>query len=119
VRLLAALLLACTASIAALAAEEPKRVVFPVEWNAPEPMRAQLVKLLPPPSTEPGARRGAVLRPWVRDVRRRVPEIAAAEGYFSATVEVDFEDDRESAKVTVVLGPRTTVSGCSSTCTAW
>jgi translocation and assembly module TamA len=105
----AALLLACTAATV-LAAEEHPKAIFPVEWDAPEPLRSQLAKLLPPPATEPGARRGAVLRPWVRDVRRRVPEIAAAEGYFSATVEVDFEDDRESAKVTVVLGPRTTVS---------
>jgi translocation and assembly module TamA len=81
-----------------------------VQWEAPEPLRSQLEKLLPPPAPEPGARRGAVLRPWVRDVRRRVPEIAAAEGYFSATVDIEFEDNRESAKITVVQGPRTTVS---------
>src|SRR5215212_2344763 len=60
-----------------------------VQWDAPEPLRSQLEKLLPTPKPEAGARRAASLRPWVRDVRRRVPEIAAAEGYFSATVDVD------------------------------
>jgi translocation and assembly module TamA len=109
-RPLAALLLACAASTAVLAEDPPRRAVFPVQWDAPEPLRSQLEKLLPPPAPEAGTRRGAVLRPWVRDVRRRVPEIAAAEGYFSATVDVEFEDDRESAKVTVVQGPRTSVS---------
>ena len=109
-RPLAALLLACAASTA-VAAEEPRPAALPVEWDAPEPLRSQLQKLLPPPAPEPGSRRAAVLRPWARDVRRRVPEIAAAEGYFSATVEIDWEGERESAKVTVVPGPRTTVTG--------
>jgi translocation and assembly module TamA len=82
-----------------------------VHWEAPEPLRAQLEKLLPTPKPEAGPRRAASLRPWVRDVRRRVPEIAAAEGFFSATVEVEWEGERESAKVIVVPGPRTVVSG--------
>ena len=108
-RLLAALLLACAAAGVALA-EEPKAKPFPVEWDAPEPLRAQLEKLLPPPAPDPNTRRGAALRPWARDIRRRVPEILAAEGYFSATVDIDWEGDRESAKITVVPGPRTTVA---------
>ena len=81
-----------------------------VTWEAPEPLRTQLRNLLPPPAPEAGDAHAAALRPWVRDVRRRVPEIAAAEGYFSATVEVDWESGRESATVVVVAGPRTVVS---------
>jgi translocation and assembly module TamA len=108
-RPLAALLLACAASSVALA-DEPRPAALPVEWDAPEPLRSQLQKLLPPPAPEADARRRAALRPWVRDVRRRVPEILAAEGYFSATVDIEFEGDRDSAKVTVVPGARTTVS---------
>ena len=80
-----------------------------VTWEAPEPLRSELAKLLPPPAHPEGERRAA-LRPWVRDVRRRVPEIAAAEGYFSATVEVEWEPGEEQVTVTVVPGPRTVVS---------
>ena len=85
---------------------------FEVAWQAPQPLRGMFEKFLPPPSIEPGQRRGRVVRPWIRDIRRRVPEIAASEGYFSATVSVDFEDeDREKLTVTVTPGPRTTVAG--------
>ena len=108
-RTLAAVLLACVASTAALG-DEPRGAALAVTWEAPEPLRSQLQKLLPPPTPESGERRAASLRPWVRDVRRRVPEIAAAEGYFSATVEIDWEGEREGAKVVVVPGPRTTIA---------
>ena len=80
-----------------------------VTWDAPEPLRTQLRTLLPAPALETGERRRAAIRPWVRDVRRRVPEMAAAEGYFSATVEIDWDEDRENATVVVVPGPRTVV----------
>ena len=80
-----------------------------VTWDAPEPLRTQLRTLLPAPALETGDRRRAAVRPWVRDVRRRVPEMAAAEGYFSATVEIDWDEDRENATVVVVPGPRTVV----------
>ena len=83
---------------------------FDVTWIAPEPLRGMFEKFLPPPKPEESERRRGYVRPWIRDIRRRVPEIAASEGYFSATLEVDFEDDsREHITVTVTLGPRTTV----------
>ena len=84
---------------------------FTVKWIAPDDLRTLFEKFLPPPKPEEGheAHRGYV-RPWIRDVRKRVPEIAASEGYFAATVAVDFEDeDREHIEVTVTPGPRTTV----------
>jgi translocation and assembly module TamA len=81
-----------------------------VTWQAPQPLRALFQQYLKPPSIDPGERRAASLRPWIRDVRRRVPEIAASEGYFSATVEIEFDSPaREHATVTVTPGPRTTV----------
>jgi translocation and assembly module TamA len=83
---------------------------FEVAWEAPQPLRGMLEKFLPPPTIEPGQRRATVVRPWIRDVRRRVPEIAASEGYFSAAVAVDFEDEaREQLVVKVTPGARTTV----------
>jgi translocation and assembly module TamA len=81
-----------------------------VEWRAPEPLRTLFDKYLLPPKIEPTARRRGSLRPWMRDVRRRVPEIAGAEGYFSATVDIQFEgESRERVIVAVTAGPRTTV----------
>jgi translocation and assembly module TamA len=83
---------------------------FRVTWQAPEPLRKLLSDNLPPPKPEEGERRRSSLRPWIRDVRRRVPEIAASEGYFSTTLEVEFEDEaRSHAIVKVDPGPRTTV----------
>ena len=84
---------------------------FTVTWVAPENLRKLFEKFLPPPKPEEGEeRRRGYVRPWVRDIRKRVPEIAASEGYFSTTLEVDFEDDdREHITVTVNAGPRTTV----------
>jgi translocation and assembly module TamA len=81
-----------------------------VTWDAPEPLKGLFEKFLPPPKPEGAQRRRGFLRPWIRDVRRRVPEIAASEGYFSAAVEID-RDAEESERVTirVVPGPRTTV----------
>ncbi|MGE5617277.1 MAG: autotransporter assembly complex protein TamA, partial [Bacillota bacterium] len=103
-----AFLLACAASTAALAKDPAP---LPVTWEGPEPLRTELRKLLPPPTPDTGLSRRASLRPWVRDVRRRVPEIAAAEGYFSATVEVELsEDEGGGARVVVNPGPRTTVA---------
>jgi translocation and assembly module TamA len=47
----------------------------------------------------------------VRDVGKRVPQIAASEGYFSPTVDIKFDDDkREHATVTVTPGALTTVA---------
>ena len=83
---------------------------FTVTWVAPAALKEMFQKFLPPPKPEESDRRVGYVRPWVRDIRRRVPEIAASEGYFSATLEVDFEDDdREHITVTVTPGARTTV----------
>jgi translocation and assembly module TamA len=102
-----ALIAACL-STAALAAQEP----LAVTWQAPQPLRGLLQQFLKPPAVEKGERRAASIRPWIRDVRKRVPEIAASEGYFSATVEIEFDSAaRDHATVTVTPGPRTTVDG--------
>jgi translocation and assembly module TamA len=125
-RLAPILLLTCAASFAAVAQDEPQqeeggdsqpqapgapaRKPITVTWQAPEVLKTLFEKYLPPPKPESGARRAGSLRPWIREVRRRVPEIAASEGYFSATVEIEFEGEaREHATVTVTPGPRTTV----------
>lgn len=94
--------------------EEPQadagRRRLAVTWQAPEPLAALFRQHLPPPRPEAGERRAGSIRPWVRDIRRRVPEIAASEGYFSTTVEVRFEgENRERAIVVVEPGPRTKV----------
>ncbi len=83
---------------------------FAVEWRAPDPLKALFREYLPPPDIKPEERRRGSLRPWMRDVRRRVPEIAGAEGYFSSSVEIQYEGERrEKVIVTVTPGPRTTV----------
>lgn len=80
------------------------------EWHAPEALRKLFVQFLPPPTFKEGERRRGSLRPWMRDVRRRVPEIAGSEGYFSAKVDIAFKDDnRDHVVITVTPGARTTV----------
>ena len=93
------------------AAERAPRVgPVDVEWRGPEPLRGTLRRLLPPPAIGREERRAGALRPWMRDVRRRVPEIAGSEGYFSATADIRFEgEERNRIIVTVTPGPRTTV----------
>ena len=128
-RLVAAWLLACAASGVALAREPapaapaarpeapatPARSAAPrllaVTWQVPQPLRGLYEKFLPPPGADVLAdRRGVAVRAWMRDVRKRVPEIAAAEGYFSPTLDIRFDDEaREHATVTVTPGPLTTV----------
>jgi len=105
VRPFVALLAACIASSAFAAAP------FKVTWQAPRPLRGLYEKYLPPPKEIPaGEDRAVALRAWIRDVRKRVPEIAASEGYYSATFDIRFDDERrEHATVVVTPGPRTTV----------
>jgi translocation and assembly module TamA len=111
---IALLIPACAACMVVLA-QEPGAAAAParpiaVTWNAPEPLKTLFQKHLPPPQPQDGERRAASLRPWERDLRRRVPEIAAAEGYFSATLDIAYEGEaREHATVTLTPGPRTTV----------
>jgi translocation and assembly module TamA len=107
--------MACVASSAALAQQEPAReeasaAPIAVIWNAPEELRPLYQKFIPPPQPQAGERRAASLLPWERDVRKRVPEIAAAEGWFSATLAIDYDGEaRSRATVTVTPGPRVTV----------
>lgn len=128
------LLLACAMCGAALAQESPRddetadeaRAVeaadakapharattqtIAVTWNAPEPLRTLYAKFIPAPQAAVGERRAGSLRPWERDVRKRLPEIAAAEGWFSATVAIDYDnEERTHVTVTVTPGPRTLV----------
>jgi translocation and assembly module TamA len=113
--LLAILVMACAASTAVLAQQEPAReearaAPIAVTWNAPEELRPLYQKFIPPPQPQAGERRAASLLPWERDVRKRVPEIAAAEGWFSATLVIDYDGEaRTRAIVTVTPGPRATV----------
>jgi translocation and assembly module TamA len=98
------------ASVAATGDPERDARPLTVTWQAPQPLRGQFERFLKPPAVEKGTRRAASLRPWMRDVRKRVPEMAAAEGYFSAAVDIEFDSPaREHAVVTVTPGPRTTV----------
>ncbi|HYC35890.1 MAG TPA: BamA/TamA family outer membrane protein [Usitatibacter sp.] len=94
-------------------AEQPRRQRrgnVDVTWIAPEPLKDLFEKFLPVPTFEGDRRPRGFLRPWMREVRRRVPQIAAAEGYFSPTLDIKFEDElREHATVTVDPGPRTVV----------
>ena len=83
---------------------------FTVTWDAPDVLKKLFEQHLPPPKAEESERRGSTLRPWMRDIRRRVPEIAASEGYFSTAIDVDFADEaRSQVIVKVAPGPRTVV----------
>ena len=104
---------AAVAPAATPGTETPKPQLAPaltVTWEAPQPLKGIFEQNLKPPPIEVGRRRGAVLRPWERDVRRRVPEIAASEGYFSPVVDIRYDnEERRHATVVVTLGVRTTV----------
>lgn len=97
-------LAAALAAAAPAPAQEPPAI--PVEWDAPEALKAhyQLHLKSPPPESRTDR---VAFRRWVREVRRRAPEIAAAEGWFSIEVEVQEE---EPLKVTVRPGARTHVA---------
>jgi translocation and assembly module TamA len=93
------------------ATEAPERQPLKVTWEAPQPLKGLYEKYLPPPGNPAaGERRGAVIRAWIRDVRKRVPQIAGSEGYFSPALDIQFDDEkREHATVTVTPGARATV----------
>lgn len=102
----AALAIAALLAAGVAVAQEPP-ATLPVTWEAPEELRVLFEKHLPAPPAEAGQDRGA-LRRWTRDVRRRAPEIAAAEGWFSAKIEVTEEEGR--VKAVLVPGERATVA---------
>ncbi|MEO7742926.1 MAG: BamA/TamA family outer membrane protein [Usitatibacter sp.] len=92
-------------------AAQPRRARdLSVTWQAPKLLKDLFEKFLPPPKHEGSERPRGFLRPWLREVRRRAPEIAASEGYFSMALDTDFEDDdREHVTINVEPGPRTVV----------
>ena len=126
-RLVAAAVLACLFAGAAFAQEpEPSASAAPaqpkarqsekataaltVTWHAPQALRDLYEKYLPPPKADPNEDPVVARRAWIRDVRKRVPQIAAAEGWFSATVDVRFDEGRrDHVTIAVDPGPRTTV----------
>jgi translocation and assembly module TamA len=81
-----------------------------VTWDAPQPLRNLYEKYLPPPRLDPNEDPVVARRAWVRDMRKRVPQIAAAEGWFSPKVDFRFDPERHD-RVTIAVdpGPRTTV----------
>src|SRR6185312_11573177 len=81
-----------------------------VTWEAPKELRELFDKFLPPPKPETTEGHAAPMRSWIRDVRKRVPDIAAAEGYFSSTLDIQVDEARDHATVRFTPGPRTTVA---------
>jgi translocation and assembly module TamA len=139
VRPLAALLLACIVPAVALGEEPPTSpeapqptqpeapaakpakapqrtasAILTVTWDVPQPLRGLYEKYLPPPKPDPNEDAIVVRRAWLRDVRKRVPQIAAAEGWFSPRVEIHFDEQaRDRVTVSVDPGTRTTVASVS------
>ncbi len=110
-KLHAALAAALLTFLAATAhAEDEADGPLSVAWEAPLELKVHFEKHLrrPPPEAKQDR---LVLRRWIREVRRRVPEIAAAEGWFDAKVDID--EDVQPIRVTVETGPRTVVSAVS------
>ncbi|MBL0142340.1 MAG: BamA/TamA family outer membrane protein [Betaproteobacteria bacterium] len=97
-----ALLVAGVAS----ATQDGEAATHPVQWDAPQELRVLFEQHLPPPPVDARDDRGA-LRRWMRDARRRTVEIAAAEGWFSAQVEVTEAEGR--VRVALTPGERATV----------
>jgi len=92
--------------VAGLAAAQEKPATLPVTWVAPEELRVFFAKHLSGPPAEAREDRGTMRR-WQREVRRRAPEIAAAEGWFSASVDVTDLDGQ--LRVVLTPGERATV----------
>ena len=87
--------------------EAAKRIV----WQAPDELKEILEKYITLPEQPAGDARTDTLRGFLREVNRRVPEIAAAEGYFSAKVETRVEGEGAQRHLLVVVTPgtRTTI----------
>ena len=86
--------------------EAARRIV----WQAPPELKELFEKFVTLPEQTSETRAGAI-RPFLREVSRRVPEIAAAEGYFSAKVETRIEGEGTDRHLLVVVtpGPRTVI----------
>jgi translocation and assembly module TamA len=98
------------ASAMPAAAAERREAAFTVTWEAPKELRVIFEKFVEPPRVNDEGRNADLKRPWINDVRKRVPDIAASEGYFSAKVNVQFNESGDHASVSVDPGPRTVVS---------
>ena len=90
--------------------EKRPAAALTVTWEAPQPLRGLYEKYVPPPKSDPNEDPAVARRAWVRDVRKRVPQIAAAEGWFSPKVEFRFDPQRrDHVTIAVDPGPRTVV----------
>ncbi len=89
--------------------ERDRNAAFTVTWEAPKDLRDIFEKFLQPPRPSEDDHDADLKRPWINDVKKRAPDIAASEGYFSARVNVQFNDEADHAIVTIDPGPRTVV----------
>jgi translocation and assembly module TamA len=82
-----------------------------IRWEAPAELKELFEKHVALPEAIDGEIKPGALRLFLREITRKVPEIAAAEGYFAATVEtrVEGEGSRRILVVKVTPGPRTVV----------
>jgi len=84
-----------------------------IAWQVPdEELKALFEKHVAPPDVATADGRPARLRAFLREVNRRVPQIAASEGYFDAILEtrVDGEGEERRLVVSVTPGARTKVT---------
>lgn len=82
-----------------------------IRFEAPTELKELLEKFVALPEQADGEVKSGTLRLFLREVNRKVPEIAASEGYFSAQVATRIEgvgNDRRLV-VAVTPGPRTVV----------
>jgi translocation and assembly module TamA len=83
-----------------------------ITWEAPPGLKELFEKFVAPPeSAGDGEVKAGTLRTFLREVNRKVPEIAASEGYFAPQVAVRVEGEGEARRlvVTVLPGPRVMV----------
>lgn len=84
-----------------------------ITWEVPDQeLKALFEKHVAPPDVATADGRPGRLRAFLREVNRRVPEIAASEGYFDAILEtrVDGEGEERRLVVSVIPGARTMVT---------
>jgi len=82
-----------------------------ITWEAPTELKELFEKFVTPPEIAEGEVKSGTLRTFLREVNRKVPEIAASEGYFSPQVATRIEGEGGERKlvVSVTPGPRTMV----------
>ena len=82
-----------------------------VTWEAPTELKELFEKYVTPPELADGEVKSGTLRVFLREVNRKVPEIAASEGYFSTQVATRIEGVGSERRlvVSVAPGPRTII----------